>query len=92
VVAPNIDSHMSRPGHVAFGLWQTGPLHPRPQTLAAVEGCWVGHHVPLESLVSESIADLDFHRQQGEGVTAIRRFPSGSPLLGPHALSLHSIT
>jgi hypothetical protein len=62
--APNIDSHMSQPGHVAFGLWQTGPLHPSPQALTAVESCGVSDHLPLESLVSEPIANLDLHRQQ----------------------------
>jgi hypothetical protein len=45
-------------------LWQTGPLHPDPQALTAVQNCGVGHHLPPESLVSEPIADLDLHRQQ----------------------------
>jgi hypothetical protein len=29
-----------------------------------MQDCRAGHHLPLESLVSEAIADLDLHRQQ----------------------------
>jgi hypothetical protein len=59
---PNLDSHMSGPGHLPFTLRKAGPLYPRPQCLRSVEYCRTSHHLPLEVLVGEPIADLEFHR------------------------------
>jgi hypothetical protein len=80
---------MGWPRHIAFGLWQAGPLHTRSQTLAAMQRGWVRQHLPLETLVSEPIAYLDLHRQQRERVRALRLARLGLPLRALHALSLH---
>ena len=55
--------------------------YPRAQTLAAVQGRRVGHHLPLELVVSEPIADLDLdwqHRVR-RGVRVLRHRGFGSP-------------
>lgn len=57
---------MRRPRDLPLALGQPGALDPGAQTLAPVEGCRVGHHLPLEVLVSESITHLNLHRQQRE--------------------------
>ena len=36
---PNLNSHMSRPGHVALDRRLPRPSNPREQTLRAVERC-----------------------------------------------------
>jgi hypothetical protein len=72
---PYVDSHMGRPRHVPFGLWKSRASYPRAQALAAVEGCRMGHDLPLEVVVGEPIAYLNLHRQHEsrDGVRALRR-------------------
>jgi hypothetical protein len=66
-IPPNLDSHMRRPRHVTLVRRWFGPSDPNTQTLRAVERRGVTHDFPLALLVSEPIADLDVHRQNGNG-------------------------
>jgi hypothetical protein len=62
----DLDSHVSRPSHVALGRWLSRPAYPSAQILSAVERCRMTHDFPLVFFVRESIADLDLHRQDGD--------------------------
>ena len=44
---PNLNCHMSRPGHVALGGWLSRSAYPGTQTLSAVEHCRIAHDFPL---------------------------------------------
>jgi hypothetical protein len=79
---PNLDSLVRLPGDLPFTLWESGPHDPSAQALATVGNGRMRHHLPLEAVVCEPIADLNLHREHRgrRGGRVVRCWRLGLPL------------